>query len=82
MSHNGFDSREVEIFREGLDLNHTIYGLHFAGNEGATDALGFINHFDHDRQKEVEDVGKHAVFSRIKPNLRGGVVRNLRQVRL
>ena len=49
MSHNNIDSKEIEIFREGLDENHTIYGLHFAGNEGSTDAFGFVNHFDHDR---------------------------------
>ena len=82
MSHNGFSSKEVEIFREGLDVNHTIYGLHFAGNEAATDAMGFVNHFDHDGIKELEDIGKHTVFLRIRPNLKGGVVRNLRQIRL
>jgi len=46
MSHNGFDSLELEKISEGLDENHTILGIHFAGNEGDIDALGFIKRHD------------------------------------
>jgi len=33
---------------KGLSFNHTILGIHTAGNEGSTDALGFFNPDDHD----------------------------------
>ena len=46
-SHNYFDSRELEVINEGLSENHTILGIHLAGNEGETDALGFIKPHDH-----------------------------------
>jgi len=47
LSHNYFDSRELELINEGLSENHTILGIHMAGNEGETDALGFIKHHAH-----------------------------------
>lgn len=55
--------------KEGLDQNHTILGLHLAGNEGATDAMGFIERYDDDGLVDKEDVGLHSLFTRIKPNL-------------
>ena len=48
ISHNHFDSYEVETFRMGLDENHTIMGIHAAGNECFTDAMGFVTQYDHD----------------------------------
>jgi len=46
ISHNGFDSEEVKILAEGLLENQTILGVHMEGNEGKTDALGFVSHLD------------------------------------
>jgi len=68
--------------RQGLDLNHTILGLHSAGNEGTTDALGFFNEFDHDNCVDYEDIAKHAVYTRIGPTLNAGVKRNKEAARL
>jgi len=65
ISNNSFSSFEIEAFRQGLDQNHTILGIHAGGNEGSTDALGFVNQFDHDGIGDSEDVGKHQVFTRI-----------------
>ena len=67
---------------EGLEKNHSIMGLHTAGNEGFTDALGFFNHHDHDAQHDLEDLAKQVCFTRIKPNLDQGVVTNANKVRL
>ena len=48
MSYNDFDSKEVEIFKKGLDSNKSIYGIHFMGNEGEIDNNGFVNCHDHE----------------------------------
>ena len=48
MSHNNLDSRELKIMSEGLNENVTILGIHLTGNEGETDAMGFIKHHDPD----------------------------------
>ena len=58
--------------KEGLDRNHTILGLHLAGNEGATNAMGFIDRYDEDGLVDKEDIGLHCLFTRIKPNLQMG----------
>ena len=68
--------------KDGLERNHSILGLHTAGNEGTTDALGFFNNHDHDAQNEFEDIAKQSLFTRIKPNLDQGVVTNENMVRL
>ena len=52
ISYNDFDSKEIEIFKKGLDVNHTIFGIHFAGNEGVIDNNGYVNFFDHDQQNQ------------------------------
>ena len=82
ISHNNLDSREIQIMRQGLDLNHHLLGLHTAGNEGTTDALGFFNEFDQDNCVDYEDIAKHAVFTRIRPNLEPGAKRNQEAIRL
>ena len=46
LSHNYFDSQELEVVSQGLDKNHTILGIHFGGNEGDIDALGFLKTYD------------------------------------
>ena len=68
--------------RVGLDQNHTIMGLHSTGNECTTDALGFLNQYDFDGLKEIEDVGIHHIFTRIEPNLNQGIIKNLRRIRM
>lgn len=49
ISHNGFDAREITVMNEGLTTNHSILGIHFAGNEGTIDGLGYIHEFQHDQ---------------------------------
>ena len=71
LSHNNIDCRELTEMKKGLDQNHTLLGLHLAGNEGSVDALGFINPFDEDG-KQVENVGVHSIMTRIQPNLKMG----------
>jgi glutamate mutase epsilon subunit len=64
LSHNTIDSRELIEMKKGLDQNHSILGIHLAGNEGTVDALGFMNPFDEDG-KQVEDIGIHNIMTRI-----------------
>ena len=47
MSHNYIDSYEIVTINEGLSENHSILGIHFGGNEGEVDALGFIQPNSH-----------------------------------
>ena len=68
--------------KEGLDENHTILGLHLTGNEGVTDAMGFINHYDEDGLVDKEDVGLHCLFSRINPSLEMGTRRSSQSIKL
>lgn len=82
ISHNAFDSVEIETFRMGLDQNHTILGLHSAGNECFTDAMGFTVQNDHDGKETVEDIAMQSIFSRILPNLEQGVVKNQNKIRI
>jgi hypothetical protein len=42
LSHNKMLKNDVEIIAEGLKENHTIYGIHFSGNSGHVDKLGFV----------------------------------------
>jgi hypothetical protein len=81
-SHNNFDSRELTKISEGLNQNHSILGIHMAGNEGSTNALGYIDEHDPDGIEGAEDVGKHAIFTRIKPTLKMGVIKNPAHIKL
>jgi hypothetical protein len=38
----GFTLEEIFIMNEGLTENHTIWGIHWVGNAGKTDQLGFL----------------------------------------
>lgn len=38
----GFNLDEILIMNEGLTENHTIWGIHWVGNAGKTDQLGFL----------------------------------------
>lgn len=42
ISYCGLTAEEIEIINEGLNQNHTIYGLHSVGNEAKVDQLGFL----------------------------------------
>ena len=42
LSHNHIQMDDVEIIAEGLKINHSILGFHFAGNAGYVDMKGFI----------------------------------------
>ena len=46
ISNNDFLTHEIQVMSKGLMENHTILGLHMEGNEGATDAYGFIHPMD------------------------------------
>lgn len=42
LSHNYISHQESEVLANGLVLNHTLTGLHIAGNECSLDSKGFI----------------------------------------
>ena len=42
MSHNHMLKIDSEIIGEGLKANHSIYGIHWEGNAGHVDNLGFV----------------------------------------
>ena len=42
LSNNNFSFNDCEVLGKGLKRNHTIKGLHFLGNYGKVNALGFI----------------------------------------
>jgi len=42
MSNNKIDITDCEIIAEGLKQNHSILGIHFAGNAGYVDNQGFV----------------------------------------
>ena len=96
LSHNYFDSRELVEINKGLSENHTILGIHLGGNEGDIDAFGFIkpkkDAFKRDPRDpknlnkrkivDIEDVGKMSIFTRIKPSLQQGVIKNLKRIEM
>lgn len=43
LSYNKFSQIEVENMSDFLADNHTLYGIHFEGNQGRIDSLGFLN---------------------------------------
>ncbi|KRX01621.1 hypothetical protein PPERSA_00328 [Pseudocohnilembus persalinus] len=51
ISYNRFNTSQAEIIAAGLEKNHTIYGIHFAGNAGYVDSRGFIV-----VQKDMDDI--------------------------
>ncbi|CDW85718.1 UNKNOWN [Stylonychia lemnae] len=42
LSFNKFSYNDVQVFADYLRGNHTLYGIHFQGNEGRIDSLGFL----------------------------------------
>ena len=42
MSHNNMPFIDCEIIADGLKDNHSIYGLHWTGNQGYVDNQGFV----------------------------------------
>ena len=71
ISQNNLASSEVELMSkfvlsppgDGLKDNHAILGIHMVGNQGKTDALGFVS-----AQDEANHSQMH-LFSRIKRKL-------------
>ena len=43
LSFNKIDQYETQILSEKLKKNHTLLGIHYQGNEGRIDSLGFLN---------------------------------------
>eukprot|EP00347_Sterkiella_histriomuscorum_P020671 403336916 len=56
LSFNKLLQPDVDVFLEKIKNNHTIYGLHFQGNEGRTDSLGFIRAVQVSQQSPREQV--------------------------
>ena len=46
ISNNFFDKEECLLLAEGLIDNHSILGVHVAGNKAEIDALGFLKPID------------------------------------
>lgn len=46
ISNNFFEKEECQLIAEGLCSNHSILGLHVAGNNAEVDALGFMKPTD------------------------------------
>lgn len=46
LSFNKIGMEDTEIMAEKLKLNNTLYGLHFQGNCGKIDSLGFLHVID------------------------------------
>lgn len=42
LSNNNFSTSDCKILSESIKVNHTIRGLHFDGNSGIVNALGYI----------------------------------------
>ena len=42
ISHNQFKVEDSEVIGDGLNENHTLLGLHTAGNNAEIDHLGFL----------------------------------------
>ena len=82
LSHNNLDSRELEAMKVGLDENHTILGIHIAGNEGTTDAMGFVHPLGADGKDEQQDVGISSLLTRIKPSLGMGCVKGKKMIEM
>lgn len=45
LSHNKIKEVDCEIIAEGLKRNHFVLGLHFQGNFGSIDHLGFMESY-------------------------------------
>lgn len=69
MSHNNFDSRELDIMEVGLKDNHSILGIHMIGNECEINALGFMKPYDY---YETDTKDRTSVHVKISPHLKFG----------
>ena len=43
ISHNDLVENEIQVINEGLNVNHTVYGVHVEGNDGYNDTKGFFH---------------------------------------
>lgn len=70
LSHNNILQQDVEVMADGLRQNHSIYGLHFSGNQGFIDNQGFL--------KPAVDYSKadSIINSRIGPELQAGQIKD------
>ena len=68
--------------KDGLEDNHVLLGIHLEGNEGAVDALGFIQPHDSKTVVSGEDPSRYAIFTRIKPEVKMGTVKSTARVAL
>ena len=82
ISNNMLDAREVAVIKEGLDINHSILGIHFIGNEGDIDMFGNLKPHDLQGLKDEHDSAKSVLTRRIQPNLNMGTVTNKEAIKL
>ena len=82
ISHNNFDATEIKTMRQGLDSNHTILGIHSNGNECTTDGLGFLNEYDLEGIQSIENIGLHAIYTRLPQSLKAGSIKSLNRIRM
>ena len=61
MTSNNFSQKEIEIFAEGLLLNHRILGIHLNGNQAEIDKLGFVKK----RARETLDMSTVHIYARL-----------------
>ena len=72
LSHNNFTKANCETISMGLRANHTLMGLHMAG-DATIDARGFMESLETGAQDWQETTGGHShVFTRIlRPKIHG-----------
>jgi len=76
------DAREITILKKGLDLNHTLMGIHTMGNECDADTFGGIVPHDVEGLDDAHDAAKATLQNKIQPNVQMGVCKNKEAIRL
>ena len=59
ISNNCFEKDECQVIAEGFCKNHTILGIHLAGNKADVDSLGFI------QPQDTQNIASQALWSRM-----------------
>jgi Leucine-rich repeat (LRR) protein len=72
LSHNKIREIDCEIIAEGLKGNHVVLGLHFQGNFGTIDHLGFMEPY------MPEVIGEQAQIFRMQKQLQSGIITDIR----
>lgn len=76
------DAREVAVLKEGLDINHTLLGIHFVGNEGDVNTFGAVIPHDLEGRDDGHDSAKTMLTRRMQPTLQMGVIKDKESIKL